>query len=154
MRVFKVRLVLFNTLIDGSRDTRNVYIVSWIPRELLLSCIGNLIGLLWVFKMFNIIESPGPCKKAVSNFFYCWFKLKDTAFCEKFCYSMIINGRTLSWLGRFENPSPNSPDFAPNKFHLFRCPKHHIGGNLGNHDEDVKTAVTSCLSEQATILAP
>ncbi|GBM34158.1 hypothetical protein AVEN_243202-1 [Araneus ventricosus] len=50
--------------------------------------------------------------------------------------------------GKFWTP-PYSPDFAPSDFHLFRHLKHHLGGNHYNDDEDVKTAVTSWLSEQA-----
>ncbi|GBN58696.1 hypothetical protein AVEN_131843-1 [Araneus ventricosus] len=45
--------------------------------------------------------------------------------------------------------TPYSPDFPPSDFHLFRHLKHHLGGNHYNDDEDVKTAVTSWLSEQA-----
>ncbi|GBM91291.1 Histone-lysine N-methyltransferase SETMAR [Araneus ventricosus] len=41
---------------------------------------------------------------------------------------------------------PFSPDLASSDFHLFRHLKHHLGGN---DDEDVKTAVTSWLLEQA-----
>ncbi|GBM68315.1 Histone-lysine N-methyltransferase SETMAR [Araneus ventricosus] len=44
---------------------------------------------------------------------------------------------------------PYSPDLAPSDFHLFRHLKHHLGGNHYNDDEDVETAVTSWLSEQA-----
>ncbi|GBL68516.1 hypothetical protein AVEN_206694-1 [Araneus ventricosus] len=43
---------------------------------------------------------------------------------------------------------PYSPDLAPSDFHFFRHPKHHLGGNHYYDDEDVKTAVTSWLSEQ------
>ncbi|GBL84136.1 Histone-lysine N-methyltransferase SETMAR [Araneus ventricosus] len=41
------------------------------------------------------------------------------------------------------------PDLAPSDFHLFRHLKHHLGGNHYNADEDVKTAMTSWLTEQA-----
>ncbi|GBN07702.1 hypothetical protein AVEN_237601-1 [Araneus ventricosus] len=44
---------------------------------------------------------------------------------------------------------PYSPDLAPSDFHLFRHLKPHLGGNYYNDDEDVKTAVTSWLSEHA-----
>ncbi|GBL96274.1 hypothetical protein AVEN_118801-1 [Araneus ventricosus] len=47
-------------------------------------------------------------------------------------------------------PPPYSPDLAPSDFHLFRHLKHHLGGN--HYKEDVKTAVTSWLSEQAAII--
>ncbi|GBM60594.1 hypothetical protein AVEN_83537-1 [Araneus ventricosus] len=50
--------------------------------------------------------------------------------------------------GKFSTP-PYSPDLAPSDFHLFRHLKHHLGGNHYNDDEDVKTVVTSWLSEQA-----
>ncbi|GBM07240.1 hypothetical protein AVEN_261914-1 [Araneus ventricosus] len=42
---------------------------------------------------------------------------------------------------------PYSPDLATSDFHLFHQPKHHLGGNHYNDDEDVKTAVTSWLLE-------
>ncbi|GBM75997.1 hypothetical protein AVEN_90495-1 [Araneus ventricosus] len=44
--------------------------------------------------------------------------------------------------------TPYNPDLATSDFHLFRHIKHHPGGNHYNDDEDVKTAVTSWLSEQ------
>ncbi|GBM24462.1 hypothetical protein AVEN_41107-1 [Araneus ventricosus] len=51
--------------------------------------------------------------------------------------------------GKFRITTPYSPDLAPSDFHLFRHLKHHLCGNHYNDDEDVKTAVTSWLSEQA-----
>ncbi|GBL96459.1 Histone-lysine N-methyltransferase SETMAR [Araneus ventricosus] len=48
------------------------------------------------------------------------------------------------------DPPPYSPDLATSDFHLFRHLKHHLGGNHYNDDEDVETAVTSWLLEQAT----
>ncbi|GBN52800.1 hypothetical protein AVEN_79845-1 [Araneus ventricosus] len=51
--------------------------------------------------------------------------------------------------GKFWTIPPYSPDLAPSDFHLFRHLKHHLGGNHYSDDEDVKTAVTSWLSEQA-----
>ncbi|GBM69910.1 hypothetical protein AVEN_96426-1 [Araneus ventricosus] len=50
--------------------------------------------------------------------------------------------------GKFWTPS-YSPDLAPSDFHLFGHLKHNLGGNHYNDEEDVKTAVTSWLSEQA-----
>ncbi|GBM56338.1 hypothetical protein AVEN_60319-1 [Araneus ventricosus] len=55
----------------------------------------------------------------------------------------------LFWLGSFGLPPAYSPDLAPSDFHLFRKLKHHLGGNHYKDDEDVKTAVTSWLSDQA-----
>ncbi|GBN07634.1 hypothetical protein AVEN_228391-1 [Araneus ventricosus] len=51
--------------------------------------------------------------------------------------------------GKFWTTTPNSPDLATSDFHLFRPLRHHLGGNHYNDDEDVKTAVTSWLLEQA-----
>ncbi|GBL94827.1 hypothetical protein AVEN_197511-1 [Araneus ventricosus] len=71
---------------------------------------------------------------------------------------MTMQGRTpqliseLYWTllaGKFWTTHPYSPDLAPNDFHLFRHLKHHLGGNHYSDDEDMKTAVTSWLSEQA-----
>ncbi|GBN57507.1 hypothetical protein AVEN_20906-1 [Araneus ventricosus] len=42
-----------------------------------------------------------------------------------------------------------SPDLATSDFHLFLHLKHHLCVNNYNDDEDVKTAVTSWLLEQA-----
>ncbi|GBM43208.1 hypothetical protein AVEN_76348-1 [Araneus ventricosus] len=53
----------------------------------------------------------------------------------------------LFWLGSFG--PPYSPDLVTSDFHLFRHLKHHLGGNHYNDDEDVKTAATSWLLEQA-----
>ncbi|GBN70517.1 hypothetical protein AVEN_36744-1 [Araneus ventricosus] len=44
---------------------------------------------------------------------------------------------------------PYRPDLALSDFYLFRHLKHHLGGNHYNDVEDVKTAATSWLSEQA-----
>ncbi|GBN35142.1 hypothetical protein AVEN_185117-1 [Araneus ventricosus] len=55
----------------------------------------------------------------------------------------------LFWLGSFGLP-PYIPDLVPSDFHLFRHLKHHVSGNHYNDDENVKTAVTSWLSEQET----
>ncbi|GBM27897.1 hypothetical protein AVEN_256692-1 [Araneus ventricosus] len=51
----------------------------------------------------------------------------------------------LFWLGR----PPYSTDLAPSNFHLFRHLKHNLSGNHYNEDKNMKTAVTSWLSEQA-----
>ncbi|GBN98540.1 hypothetical protein AVEN_76044-1 [Araneus ventricosus] len=45
--------------------------------------------------------------------------------------------------------TPYSPDLATSDFHLFRHPKHHLGGNHYNDDAEVKTAVTSWLLDLA-----
>lgn len=45
---------------------------------------------------------------------------------------------------------PYSPDLAPSDFHLFRYLKNHLGGKRYDDDEEVKTAVNSWLSEQAS----
>ncbi|GBN74564.1 hypothetical protein AVEN_170225-1 [Araneus ventricosus] len=45
--------------------------------------------------------------------------------------------------------TPYSPDLAPSDFHFFHHLKHHLDGNHYNDDEDVETAVTSWLLEQA-----
>ncbi|GBM71531.1 hypothetical protein AVEN_214562-1, partial [Araneus ventricosus] len=44
---------------------------------------------------------------------------------------------------------PYRPDLALSDFYLFRHLKHHLGGHHYNGDEDMRTAVTSWLSEQA-----
>ncbi|GBN18064.1 Mariner Mos1 transposase [Araneus ventricosus] len=74
---------------------------------------------------------------------------------ERIFYSMTMQGLTpqlrpeLYWtllVGKFWT-TLYIPDLTPSDFHLFRHLKHHLGGN--NDDEDVETAVSSWLSEQA-----
>ncbi|GFU90249.1 histone-lysine N-methyltransferase SETMAR [Trichonephila clavipes] len=50
----------------------------------------------------------------------------------------------------FLDNAPYSPDFAPSDFHLFRCLKHSLGEKSFTDSEEVKTAVNSWLSDQAT----